>query len=309
MISFEDPTIEGGAELKNYIWNKVQPIIEEWVGRKVHPTSLYGIRVYSSNAVLATHVDRLPLVSSCIIQVDQDVDEPWPVEVYSHDGKAYNVTMKPGDMVLYESHTVLHGRPYRLIGRHYANVFVHYEPDDHSAMNKMDREPNKHLDKEKFAKMVEKHGDIGGHEQFNVDEEALERFRDVDELEEIDEKQTPAHLAAREGQLSELVAILRRDENLLNQADVNGAVVVLVAMLVVMCFVGWLPIHEAARGGHVEVIKYLIEMGADLGTMTKHGGTPLWWARRMLPAGHSALQYLEQINAPDLVDNEGLDAD
>ena len=59
----------------------------------------------------------------------------------------------------------------------------------------------------------------------------------------------------------------------------------------------------------MEVIKYLIEMGADLGTMTKHGGTPLWWARRMLPAGHSALQYLEQINAPELADKDGLEAD
>jgi hypothetical protein len=41
-------------------------------------------------------------VSSCIINVDQDVDEPWPLEVYDHNGKAHNVTMVPGDMVLYE---------------------------------------------------------------------------------------------------------------------------------------------------------------------------------------------------------------
>lgn len=222
MISFEDSSIEGGTLLKNYIWNHVQPIIEEWVGKSVHPTSLYGIRVYSDNAVLATHVDRLPLVSSCIIQVDQDVDEPWPVEVISHDGKAYNVTMQPGDMVLYESHTVLHGRPYRMKGRHYANVFVHYEPDDHAAMNKLDREPNKHLNKDQLAKLAAKHGDVGGHELFNVDEEALEKFRDQDIEEEIDEKQTPAHIAAKEGQVDLLVTLLRKDVGLLNQADING---------------------------------------------------------------------------------------
>lgn len=40
---------------------------------------MYGIRVYPSGAVLATHVDRLPLVASAIINVDQDVDEPWYV--------------------------------------------------------------------------------------------------------------------------------------------------------------------------------------------------------------------------------------
>ena len=39
----------------------------------------------------------------------QDVDEPWPLEVIGHDGKAYNVTMEPGDLVLYESHSIIHG--------------------------------------------------------------------------------------------------------------------------------------------------------------------------------------------------------
>ena len=66
-------------------------------------------------------MDRLPLVSSCIIQVAQDIDEPWPVEVISHAGVAYNITMAPGDMVLYESHSILHGRPYPLVGRFYVS--------------------------------------------------------------------------------------------------------------------------------------------------------------------------------------------
>ena len=64
-------------------------------------------------------MDRAPLISSAIIQVAQDVDEPWPVEVISHDGVAHNITMQPGEMVLYESHTVLHGRPYPLKGKFY----------------------------------------------------------------------------------------------------------------------------------------------------------------------------------------------
>lgn len=72
--------------------------------------------------VIKIDVDRLPLVASAIINVDQDVNSPWPVEVYSHAGEAYNVTMAPGDMVLYESSTVLHGRPTPLDGRHYVNI-------------------------------------------------------------------------------------------------------------------------------------------------------------------------------------------
>jgi hypothetical protein len=68
-------------------------------------------------------VDRLPLVSSAIINIAQDVDEPWPVEVYDHSGKAYNVSMEPGDIVLYESSTILHGRPFPLKGRFYVCFF------------------------------------------------------------------------------------------------------------------------------------------------------------------------------------------
>ncbi|CAE7710982.1 unnamed protein product, partial [Symbiodinium microadriaticum] len=84
------------------VWTGVQPIIEEWIGRNVSPTSLYGVRIYTRGAILSPHVDRLPLVSSCIINVGQVVDETWPLEMYDHAGRAHNVTMEPGDMVLYE---------------------------------------------------------------------------------------------------------------------------------------------------------------------------------------------------------------
>merc|ERR1711862_1009601 len=131
MVSVENPRMEyGGSTLKQLIWENSENIIQEWTKQKnLKTTSLYGIRVYEEGAILATHVDRLPLVSSAIINVDQDVDEPWPLEVIGHDGKAYNVTMEPGDMVLYESHSVLHGRPFALKGRYFANIFIHFAPE------------------------------------------------------------------------------------------------------------------------------------------------------------------------------------
>lgn len=46
--------------------------------------------------------------------------------------------MEPGDMVLYESHTTLHGRPFPMKGRFYANVFVHFAPFDHDEENEND---------------------------------------------------------------------------------------------------------------------------------------------------------------------------
>lgn len=35
-------------------------------------------------------------------------------------------------MVLYESHALLHGRPFPLKGRYFANVFIHFEPTGHT---------------------------------------------------------------------------------------------------------------------------------------------------------------------------------
>lgn len=48
---------------------------------------------------------RGALIVSCIINVDQDVDEDWPLEVYDHQGWAQNITLKPGQMLMYEVST------------------------------------------------------------------------------------------------------------------------------------------------------------------------------------------------------------
>lgn len=111
MVNIEDADLIGGGHaLKDAVWESSRETIQQWTGENLVPSSLYGIRVYKENAVLVPHVDRLPLISSAIINVAQDVDEPWPLEVVGSDGVARNITMEPGDLVLYESHSVLHGK-------------------------------------------------------------------------------------------------------------------------------------------------------------------------------------------------------
>lgn len=119
---------DGGPKLQAAIANAARDAMEAWTGIPQTSSSVYGIRIYHRGSILSPHVDRLPLVSSCIINVAQDVEEDWMLEVYDHDGNAHNITMTPGDMVLYESHSVIHGRPFPLNGNFYANVFVHFEP-------------------------------------------------------------------------------------------------------------------------------------------------------------------------------------
>ncbi|KAL7490348.1 hypothetical protein ACHAW6_016170 [Cyclotella cf. meneghiniana] len=112
------------------IYNEVASKLKDWIPQATSFTrcDIYGIRVYTSGSILATHVDRDPLISSAIINVDQRVEEPWPLEAYDHEGRAHNITLEPGEMILYESHSVLHGRPFALQGDYYANIFVHFKP-------------------------------------------------------------------------------------------------------------------------------------------------------------------------------------
>jgi prolyl 4-hydroxylase len=280
MVNFEDPRFQPeGFALKDSTWNNIKPIVEEWVGAKVKPSSLYGVRIYESEAVLATHVDRLPLVSSCIIQIDQDLDEPWPIEVIGHDGKAYNVTMKPGEMVLYESHTVLHGRPFPLKGRSYVNVFVHFIPEGHDEKNRIEQRDLKQGRAPTVA--------FGGHEADNHDEATLAKHlveHDVDNRKKLRRVpgegeagndngnkmtggQTPLHVAAARGDMKAMEELLGNyvpgtGEDVVNAKDDNG----------------WMPIHEACRWGNLDAVKYLFSNGADL-SADCNSGTPLEIAR------------------------------
>lgn len=120
MLSLNNPHLkQGGPTLRNKIWESTRKQLQNWIDVEadamgtahfdLSPASLYGIRVYKRGSVLAPHVDRLPLVTSAIINVAQNVEEPWPLEVIGHDGKAYNITLEPGEMILYESHSIIHG--------------------------------------------------------------------------------------------------------------------------------------------------------------------------------------------------------
>jgi hypothetical protein len=265
MVSFEDSNFRGGSIVKNQIWDGVKPIIEEWIGgHKIEPTSLYGIRLYTGGSILAPHVDRLPLVSSCIINVDQDLDEPWPLEVYDHNGKAYNVTMEPGDLVFYESSTVLHGRPFPMKGRYFANVFVHFQPLLHEELNLKDDE-HRVLQGEPIS-ITRHHSRMRSSKlkTLTADEEA---FR----------------IAAAHGNMQDVKRMLDRKISLLHSKDENG----------------WQAIHEAVRGGHLDVVKYLIEQGADVSSKVRAGGSAMWVAKGQLSAGHEVIRFLQSIGAPN----------
>ena len=161
-------------------------------------------------------------------------------------------------MVLYESHSVVHGRPFPLKGRYFANIFIHFQPVLGADFGSM---PSYIIPGSPEAKKWER-------ENRNSDDLSVTGSTSI------------AHRAAQGGDVETLKDALLKDKALALAKDSNG----------------WEPIHEASRGGHREVVELLLKnFGADVNSRTNFGdgGTPLYLAQK---EGHSQLaDWLESL--------------
>lgn len=322
----------------NTIIQSVQDVLESWTNQRLVLTSAYGIRMYGEGAILAPHVDRLPLVSSAIINVFQrNVTEPWPLEVIGHDGIAHNLTSEPSDMILYESASIIHGRPYPLMGEGavYGSLFVHFEPlyhtlrhaqnaGDHYAgtsikdknrdsKNAFEKALEKQLQKPTLKELLKnsaENGKIDKDEKTTIGDAYTSKpkaaaFRkspdyvwpEYDALYdqrfyyEYNEDVYPktfksvfgnldSFQAAQTGNLSALKEIAKNKRSELFKADANG----------------WKPLHEAARGGHADVVEYLLMEGAKVNERTNNnrGGNALYFAKKDPKDNAKVIKVLEE---------------
>ncbi len=127
MLFLDEPLVRQKLE------NTLKPIVEEWGATEVKDeTVIYGIRRYLRGAWMAMHVDKLPThILSAILQIDQDVDEEWPLLVVDHKGRKEKIFLKSGEMLLYESAKVPHGRQIPFNGTFYDNIFIHFRTHDY----------------------------------------------------------------------------------------------------------------------------------------------------------------------------------
>jgi prolyl 4-hydroxylase len=113
-INFDN---EAGEKMRTFVWDEVKTILQQWSGVNLSPSSLYG-KLYSNQSMVLPSVDSEPMIISALIRVSQDLVEPWIIEVIGHNGKAYNISLEEGEMLLYEGASVIHGRPFRMNGVH-----------------------------------------------------------------------------------------------------------------------------------------------------------------------------------------------
>jgi prolyl 4-hydroxylase len=193
-----------------------------------------------------------------------------PLEVIGHDGVAVNVTMLPGDMVLYESHSIIHGRPFALKGRYMANVFIHFEP-----IGSLDGQ-------------IEFTGDLPPYLIPGSPEEPNLRSRNPNGHVIMGNKNfatgsTLAHHYASTGDVENLKRHLDKQPHHINARDKNG----------------WTVLHEAVRKGDTDMINLVLDRGADVNMRTGvngEGGSPLYWAYYFHQEGSEVIELLKERN-------------
>ena len=115
------------SELGEYL----KQTVESWSKVPLEITTIYGARKYRRGATLALHVDKLSThVVSLIINIGQEVDQgrDWRLDILDNNGRGHQVVLNKGQMLLYESARLPHGRTEPLHGDHYSNIFVHFKP-------------------------------------------------------------------------------------------------------------------------------------------------------------------------------------
>ncbi len=118
-------------DIKQAVNHHIQPIVEDWLGKELLSTATYGIRVYRRGAYLNLHTDRFQThIIGVILNIDQKVEEPWHLQIKDHENKLHELILDTGEMLLYESATLEHGRVNPLKGDYYSNLFAHYIPID-----------------------------------------------------------------------------------------------------------------------------------------------------------------------------------
>jgi len=112
----------------------IQPLVEGWSNTPdLELTSFYGVRRYFKDAVLANHVDRadthwLSATLSVRKEGPKGDNRTWPLEVILFNGERVRFEHRQGEMILYESVSVIHGRPYKNPGPNHLGAFCHFRP-------------------------------------------------------------------------------------------------------------------------------------------------------------------------------------
>mmetsp|Transcript_4985 Transcript_4985/g.11018 ORF Transcript_4985/g.11018 Transcript_4985/m.11018 type:complete len:198 (+) Transcript_4985:2856-3449(+) len=167
------------------------------------------------------------------------------------------------------SHSLIHGRPFPLKGEYFANIFIHFEPT-----GKVLRERDAYL-------RTDTSGELPIYIMPGSPEEKKwlrENKRSVKEAPAAAPLNPLAHASAT-GDIATVAEYAATKSDQLHKPDNNG----------------WTSLHEAARGGHQNVVALLVKHGADVNQKTNfgEGDTALDLAVRSHGRDHPLVRFLQ----------------
>ena len=179
-------------------------------------------------------------------------------------------------MVLYESGSLMHGRPFPLKGRFYANIFIHFEPTGEHIFDG---------EWEEIDEFFPPYIVPGAPEEDHWMRENPSGWT----------KQSPSsarvallegHAAAVKGDVATLKGLAAENKRALLARDQNG----------------WQPLHEAVRAGHLGAVKLLVEHGADINSVTNGGSgvSPYHIAIKSHSPTHPVAEFLASMGAVNI---------
>jgi hypothetical protein len=116
----QTPSVYGDAQV-DALMQDIKPLIEAHTGLALHPTYSFA-RIYKKGDHLAPHRDRAACEISISLNLGQEPDEPWALNIGE---EAFAALLHPGDTLLYRGMDLTHWRNV-YPGDRLFQVFMHY---------------------------------------------------------------------------------------------------------------------------------------------------------------------------------------
>lgn len=145
----------GDAQAANCYSNYADPLMECFLLTALDEIKLYtGInlapqysywRLYQKDNELVKHIDRNSCEISATLCLGYDVSNlesqyNWPIFIEDTSGQPIEISLNPGDMIIYKGCELQHWRE-KFKGLNHAQVFLHYTNKDGETYNEYDGRP------------------------------------------------------------------------------------------------------------------------------------------------------------------------
>lgn len=124
--------IEVPRDVVERIANSLDDHLEKFCGCKLEYAGAYGIHEFYNGHVIRRHLTNMAtnvISAYLILEETRDEDtEPWEMEVTTMDGTRRKMTLKPGQMMLWESAKIIHGFPQQYQGKRIATFMINFRP-------------------------------------------------------------------------------------------------------------------------------------------------------------------------------------